>query len=69
LHNDREVAETFSPGGSERMTRSMRLIETGRVDPLPMTTHRFNFDDIERAFRMMQTKEDGMTKPLILFEG
>ena len=45
----------------------MRLIETNRVDPLALTTHRFPFKDIEKAFRMMQTKEDGMIKPLITF--
>jgi isopropanol dehydrogenase (NADP+) len=66
--SDKTIRTGLCPGGSERMKRLMRLIETGRVDPLPMTTHRFNFDDIERAFRMMQTKEDGMIKPLILFE-
>jgi threonine dehydrogenase-like Zn-dependent dehydrogenase len=56
------------PGGSERMGRLMRLIETGRVDPRALTTHRFAFEDIEKAFRMMQTKEDGMIKPLISFD-
>ncbi len=45
----------------------MRLIETNRVDPLALTTHRFAFQDIEKAFEMMQTKEDGMIKPLITF--
>jgi len=45
----------------------MRLIQTRRVDPLSMTTHRFKFSDIEKAFRMMQTKQDGMIKPLITF--
>jgi len=49
------------------MGRLLRLIERGRIDPLPMTTHRFSFKDIERAFKMMQTKEDGMIKPLISF--
>jgi threonine dehydrogenase-like Zn-dependent dehydrogenase len=53
------------PGDSERMGRLLRLIETGRVDPLALTTHRFPFEDIGTAFRMMQTKEDGMIKPLI----
>jgi threonine dehydrogenase-like Zn-dependent dehydrogenase len=32
-----------------------------------MTTHRFGFDDIERAFDMMSSKEDGVIKPLITF--
>lgn len=49
------------------MSRLLRLIETGRVDPLALTTHRFPFQDIEKAFRMMQTKEDEMIKPLITF--
>ncbi|MBK7406021.1 MAG: NAD(P)-dependent alcohol dehydrogenase [Phycisphaerales bacterium] len=64
---DKTIRTALCPGGSERMGRLMRLIETGRVDPLPMTTHRFRFKDIERAFKMMQTKEDGMIKPLISF--
>ena len=66
--SDKTIRTGLCPGGSERMKRLLRLIETGRVDPLPMTTHRFNFDDVEKAFHMMETKEDGMVKPLIMFE-
>lgn len=65
--SDKTIRTGLCPGGSERMARLLRLIEKGRVDPLPLTTHRFPFQDIEKAFRMMQTKEDGMIKPLILF--
>ena len=65
--SDKTIRTGLCPGGSERMGRLLRLIETGRVDPLPLTTHRFPFQDIEKAFRMMQPKEDGMIKPLILF--
>ncbi len=65
--SDKTIRTALCPGGAERMQRLMRLIRTGRVDPLPMTTHRFNFADIARAFKMMQTKEDGMIKPLITF--
>jgi threonine dehydrogenase-like Zn-dependent dehydrogenase len=65
--SDKTIRTALCPGGSERMSRLMRLIRNGRVDPLPMTTHRFQFGDIKRAFRMMQTKEDGMIKPLITF--
>ncbi|MCI0630406.1 MAG: NAD(P)-dependent alcohol dehydrogenase [Phycisphaerales bacterium] len=65
--SDKTIRTALCPGGSERMSRLMRLIEHGRVNPLPMTTHRFRFQDIERAFRMMQTKEDGIIKPLITF--
>ena len=33
-----------------------------------MTTHRFRFDEIEKALQLMSTKEDGIIKPLILFD-
>lgn len=65
--SDKTIRTALCPGGSERMGRLMRLIHAKRVDPLPMTTHRFGFGQIEKAFRMMQTKEDGMIKPLITF--
>jgi threonine dehydrogenase-like Zn-dependent dehydrogenase len=65
--SDKTIKTGLCPGGKERMHRLLRLIETGRVDPIPMTTHTFKFDELERAFRMMETKEDGMIKPLIVF--
>jgi threonine dehydrogenase-like Zn-dependent dehydrogenase len=65
--SDKTIRTALCPGGAERMKRLMRLIEKGRVDPTPLTTHRFKFDEIERGFRMMQAKEDGIIKPLILF--
>jgi isopropanol dehydrogenase (NADP+) len=65
--SDKTVRTGLCPGGAERMKRLMRLLLAGRVDPTPMTTHRFKFDQVEKAFRMMQTKEDGILKPLILF--
>jgi threonine dehydrogenase-like Zn-dependent dehydrogenase len=66
--SDKTIRTALCPGGAERMGRLMRLIETGRVDPTPLTTHRFPFAEVERAFRMMETKEDGILKPLIRFE-
>lgn len=65
--SDKTIRTALCPGGATRMRRLMRLIQSGRVDPGPMTTHRFSFDEVERAFRMMQTKEDGMIKPLLTF--
>ena len=64
---DKTIRTGLCPGGSERMKRLLRLIVSGRVDPSPMTTHRFKFTEIEKAFRMMQTKEGGIIKPLITF--
>lgn len=65
--SDKTIHTALCPGGAERMARLMRLIQRRRVDPLPMTTHRFRFADIRKAFTMMQTKQDGMIKPLIAF--
>lgn len=65
--NDSTIRTGLCPGGRERMARLLRFVSTGRVDPTPMTTHRFAFSDIEKAFGMMDRKEDGIIKPLIRF--
>jgi threonine dehydrogenase-like Zn-dependent dehydrogenase len=66
--SDKVIRTGLCPGGAERMKRLLRLIEQGRVDPTPMTTHRFPFDEVEQAFSLMKTKSDGIIKPLILFD-
>ncbi len=66
--SDKTIHTALCPGGTERMSRLLRLIEKQRVDPTLMTTHRFRFDQIEEAFHLMETKEDGVIKPLIDFE-
>jgi threonine dehydrogenase-like Zn-dependent dehydrogenase len=50
------------------MSRLFRLMLTGRVDPTPMTTHEVSFDDVEHAFHLMETKAEGIIKPLVLFD-
>ena len=65
---DKQIYRGPNRGGSERLRRIFRLMQTGKVDPTPMTTHEFGFDEIERAFRMMESKEDGIIKPLIHFD-
>ncbi len=42
-------------------------IEAKRVDPTLMTSHTFKFDDMEKAFHLMETKEEKVIKPLIVF--
>ncbi len=56
------------PGGRLRMERLLRLLQTGRIDPRPMTTHRFSFNEIDKAFHIMDRKLDGVVKPLIRFD-
>ena len=62
------INNTLCPGGRVRLTRLLRLLDKNKVDPTPMTTHTFDFDDIEKGFELMKTKEDGIIKPLIDFE-
>lgn len=64
---DKTIRTGLCPGGRERMERLLRLLQRKRVDPTPLTTHRFPFRDVEQAFEMMRTKADGILKPLILF--
>ncbi len=64
---DKTIRTGLCPGGAERMRRLLRLLQTGRIDPTPLTTHRFRFEEVEKAFKMMKTKEDGILKPLLLF--
>ena len=65
--SDKTIRTALCPGGKERMARLLRLIESGRVDPTPLTTHTFDFANLGRAFEMMKNKEDGIIKPLIRF--
>lgn len=64
---DMTIRTSLCPGGKERMKRLLRLLETKRVDPTPLTTHRFRFEETDRAFEMMKTKADEIIKPLIVF--
>lgn len=66
--SDKTIRTALCPGGKVRMGNLLRLLQTGRLDPTPMTTHRFSFAEIEKAFHMMDAKEDGIIKPLIHFD-
>ena len=66
--SDQTIRTALCPGGKVRMRRLRRLLEAGRFDPTPMTTHTFAFDDLGHAFRMMQSKEDDIIKPMITFQ-
>ena len=66
---EKTIRTGLCPGGRLRMERLLRLLERGRIDPTLLTTHRFRFDEMPRAFEMMDKKLDGIIKPLILFQG
>jgi threonine dehydrogenase-like Zn-dependent dehydrogenase len=64
---EKTIRTGLCPGGRLRMERLLRLVEQGRVDPTLLTTHRFRFDEMPKAFEMMDKKLDSIIKPLILF--
>ncbi len=64
---EKTIRTGLCPGGRLRMERLLRILQGRRVDPTRMTTHRFPFDDLERAFEVMDKKLDGVIKPLIIF--
>ncbi|MFW6093455.1 MAG: NAD(P)-dependent alcohol dehydrogenase [Pseudomonadota bacterium] len=65
--SDKTIRTALCPGGKERMTRLLRVLEAGRIDPTLLTTHTFSFDEVDKGFELMRSKEDGIIKPLIEF--
>ncbi len=64
---EKTIRTGLCPGGRLRMRQLLRVLEMKRVDPTRMTTHTFSFDQMERAFEVMDKKLDGVIKPLIVF--
>jgi threonine dehydrogenase-like Zn-dependent dehydrogenase len=64
---EKTITTALCPGGRLRLSRLLRLLETGRVDPTRMTTHTFPFAEMATAFQVMDQKRDGVIKPLIVF--
>jgi threonine dehydrogenase-like Zn-dependent dehydrogenase len=62
---EKTIATALCPGGRLRMQRLLTIIRNGRVDPSPMTTHRFSFDEMPKAFELMRSKAEHIIKPLI----
>jgi threonine dehydrogenase-like Zn-dependent dehydrogenase len=64
---EKTIRTGLCPGGRLRMERMLRLLQSKRLDPTRMTTHRCSFGEIDKAFEMMDKKLDGIIKPLITF--
>ncbi len=64
---DKTIATGLCPGGRLRMERLLKVLETGRVDPTLMTSHRFPFDQLDRAFEISDKKLEDVIKTLITF--
>ncbi|TDD46948.1 NAD(P)-dependent alcohol dehydrogenase [Nonomuraea terrae] len=64
---DKTIATGLCPGGRLRMERLLRVLAGKRLDPTPMTTHTFHFDEMERAFEVSDKKLEDVVKVLIRF--
>ena len=64
---EKTIKTGLCPGVRLRMSRLLRMLEMKRVDPTLMTTHTFPFEEIDRAFEIMDKKLDDVLKPLIVF--
>jgi len=62
---DHTIVTTLCPGGKERMSRLMRLVETRRIDLTPLFTHVFPLEEIERAYELFSSRRDKVLKVAI----
>lgn len=54
------------PGGRARMQALLRLLQYGRVDPLPLITHSFQgLNQVEDAFLLMRDKPPALIKTMV----
>ena len=55
---------TFKTGGVDGCDceEVLKLIEEGKIDTTPLITHRFPLNEIEKAYRIFENKEDGVIK-------
>jgi alcohol dehydrogenase len=62
---DQTIVTTLCPGGKERMSRLMRLVRTRRIDLTPLLTHTFRLEDIDQAYKLFESRRDGVLKVAI----
>ena len=62
---DHRIVTTLCPGGKERMRRLMNVVASGRVDLMPMVTHRFKLSQIVDAYELFASQQDGVLKVAI----
>nr|WP_210167606.1 NAD(P)-dependent alcohol dehydrogenase [Streptomyces sp. SID4946] len=65
---DKTIATGLCPGGRLRMERLLRVVANKRVDPTRLTTHRFPFSEMERAFEVSDKKLEDTVKVLVSFD-
>jgi len=64
---DKRIINPMQKSGRSRLARILRLIENGRLDPKPLITARYEFHQVEQAFRAVAERKPGLIKPIITF--
>jgi alcohol dehydrogenase len=59
------IVTTLCPGGKERMRRLTEVVRYGKLNLLPLITHRFKLDQIKEAYRIFGERLDGVMKVAI----
>ena len=63
------IAGGLMPGGRLRMEKLAALLQTGRLDTLPLITHRFHgFEHMEEALLLMKNKPRDLIKPVVILD-
>jgi threonine dehydrogenase-like Zn-dependent dehydrogenase len=58
----RKVITTLCPGGHDRLTHLMNLIQYGNVDLSPLFTHRMKLSETPAAYDLFRSKTEGVLK-------
>lgn len=62
---NQKIIATLCPGGKERMRRLIELVRHGRLDLVPLITHRYSLDNIVDAYKLFGERRDGVIKVAI----
>lgn len=61
------ISGGLMPGGRRRMEKLVSLMETGRLDPGKMLTHKFEgFEHLPEALQLMKDKPSDLIKPVVV---
>jgi L-iditol 2-dehydrogenase len=52
---------------NECLQETLDLIANGRIDPKPMQTHSFDFENVQQAFEMVAGYKNGVVKAMVNF--
>jgi threonine dehydrogenase-like Zn-dependent dehydrogenase len=66
--SDKTILSTMQRASGERLGRLLRLIAGGRIDPAPLISYRYSFDQVQNAFNDLAARKPGLVKPIITFD-